>query len=202
MPKLWDETIDAHRHAVREATLDAAAALLAEHGLRAVTMSQIAERTGIGRATLYKYFPDVEAILAAWHRQVRVEAILAAWHERQVRGHMRQLAALRDRDESARERLAAVLHTYALIQHEHQDGALAAQLHQGPHMAHAQQHLCGFIGDLVAEGAAAGELRADVSPDELAGFCLSALAGAGGLHSKAAVRRLVDVTLAALRPLA
>jgi Bacterial regulatory proteins, tetR family len=35
------------------------------------TMSQIAEETGIGRATLYKYFPDVEAILLAWHdRQI------------------------------------------------------------------------------------------------------------------------------------
>jgi AcrR family transcriptional regulator len=29
-------------------------------------MSQIAEETSIGRATLYKYFSDVEAILIAW----------------------------------------------------------------------------------------------------------------------------------------
>ena len=187
MPKLWDETIDAHRRAVRDATLDAAAALVAEQGLRAVTMSQIAERTGIGRATLYKYFPDVEAILAAWH-------------ERQVRGHMRQLAALRDRGGSAGRRLEAVLEAYALIQREHHEGELAAQLHQGPHMAHAQQHLRGFIGDLIAEGAAAGDLRDDVAADELAGFCLSALAGAGSLASSAAVRRLVAVTLDGLRP--
>jgi len=69
MPKLWDETIEAHRRAVRDATLDTAAALVAERGLRAVTMSQIAEETGIGRATLYKYFPDVEAILVAWHER-------------------------------------------------------------------------------------------------------------------------------------
>ena len=32
-------------------------------------MSHIAERAGIGRPTLYKYFPDVEAILLAWHQQ-------------------------------------------------------------------------------------------------------------------------------------
>ena len=189
MPKLWDETIDAHRRAVRDATLDAAAALVAEHGLRAVTMSQIAERTGIGRATLYKYFPDVEAILLAWH-------------ERQVHVHLRQLAALRDRGGSARERLEAVLEAYALIQHEHRDGALAAQLHQGPHIVHAEQHLRGFIADLIAEGAGAFELRADVAADELARFCLSAAAGAGGLPSKAAVRRLVAVTLDGLRPAA
>ncbi len=43
----------AHRRAVRDATLHATAALVAEHGLLSVTMSQIAEATGIGRATLY-----------------------------------------------------------------------------------------------------------------------------------------------------
>ena len=80
MPKLWTETIEAHRRAVHEAVLDTTAALVAEHGLRAVTMSQIAEQTGIGRATLYKYFPDVEAILVAWH-------------DRHVSGHLEQLAA-------------------------------------------------------------------------------------------------------------
>jgi AcrR family transcriptional regulator len=56
-----------HRREVRDAILDTMAALVAEHGLLGVTMSQIAEETGIGRATLYKYFPDVEAILLAWH---------------------------------------------------------------------------------------------------------------------------------------
>ena len=78
MPKLWTETIEAHRREVHEAILDTTAALAAKHGLRSVTMSQIAEQVGIGRATLYKYFPDVEAILATWH-------------ERQLTGHLAQL---------------------------------------------------------------------------------------------------------------
>src|SRR4051812_5802487 len=65
MPKIWSQTIEAHRDAVREATINATAALVAEHGLTGVTMSQIAKDTGIGRATLYKYFPDVESILRA-----------------------------------------------------------------------------------------------------------------------------------------
>lgn len=51
MPKLWNQTIEAHRRDVHDAILDTAAALVAEHGLRSVTMSQIAEQTGIGRAT-------------------------------------------------------------------------------------------------------------------------------------------------------
>ena len=59
MPKLWNETIDAHRRAVHDAILNTAARLAFEHGLTSVTMSQIAAEVGIGRATLYKYFPDV-----------------------------------------------------------------------------------------------------------------------------------------------
>jgi AcrR family transcriptional regulator len=62
VPKLWSETIESHRREVRDAIVDTAAALVAEHGLASVTMSQIAGETGIGRAMLYKYFPDVEAI--------------------------------------------------------------------------------------------------------------------------------------------
>jgi AcrR family transcriptional regulator len=71
MPKLWTDTVQAHRHAVREAILEATAALVTDHGPASVTMSQIAAHTGIGRATLYQYFPDVDAVLRAWHdRQV------------------------------------------------------------------------------------------------------------------------------------
>ena len=71
MPRLWKSTVDSHRRQVRDAILDAAASLVNKHGLSSVRMAHVAEETGIGRATLYKYFPDVEAILFAWHeRQV------------------------------------------------------------------------------------------------------------------------------------
>ncbi len=160
---------------------------MAEHGLHSVTMSQIAEETGIGRATLYKYFPDVEAILVEWH-------------ELQVTGHLRQLAVVRDRAGNPGERLAAVLETYALIQFQHHGTELAALLHRGEHFVRAQRQLGDFIRDLLTEGAAAGELRDDVPPDELASYCLHSLTAASGLPSRPAVRRLVTVTLAGLRP--
>jgi AcrR family transcriptional regulator len=185
MPKLWNETIEAHRRAVRDATLDTTAALVAEHGLRSVTMSQIAEATGIGRATLYKYFSDVEAILVAWH-------------ERQVTGHLEYLAEVRDQAGDAGQRLEAVLEAYALITHEHHDNELAAQLHRGEHVARAEQHLSDLIRDLLIEGAGTGDVRDDVPPGELASYCLHALTAASNLPSKAAVRRLVTVTLAGL----
>src|SRR5438552_317996 len=148
VPKLWNETIEAHRAAVRDATLDTAAALVAERGLRSVTMSEIAEQTGIGRATLYKYFPDVEAILFAWH-------------EREIRGHLGQLAAARDQARDASGRLEAVLEAYALItqeSHGHHDAELAASLHRDEHVARAELHLREMIRDLLTEAAAIGNV--------------------------------------------
>ncbi len=189
VPKLWNETIEAHRRAVREAILDTTWALVTEHGLTSVTMSQIAEETGIGRATLYKYFPDVESILLAWH-------------ERHVTGHLEHLAEVRDQADDAGERLEAVLEAYALISHhrEHHGTELAAFLHRDEHVARAQQQLSDLIRDLLTEGAQTGDVRDDVAPEELASYCLHALTAASSLPSKAAVRQLVTVTLDGLRP--
>lgn len=187
VPKLWNETIEAHHREVRDAILGTTETLVAKHGLRSVTMSQIAEETGIGRATLYKYFSGVEAILVAWH-------------ERHVTGHLEHLAELREQDGDAGERLHSVLQAYALIQHDHHGSELAAFLHRGDHVARAQQHLRSFVRGLLTEGAKSGDLRDDVAPDELVTYCLHALAAASSLPSKAAVRRLVTVTLAGLRP--
>ena len=187
VPKLWNDTIEAHRREVREAILGTTATLVAAHGLQAVTMSEIAEKTGVGRATLYKYFPDIEAILLAWH-------------ERQVKSHLAHLGQVRDQAGDAGARLAAVLDAYALICHERHDTELAALLHRGDHVTRAQQHLSELIRELLTEVAKAGDLRTDVAPAELATYCLHALTAAGSLPSKAAVRRLVAVTLAGLRP--
>lgn len=189
MPKLWNETIETHRHAVREAILNATWGLVTERGLTSVTMAQIAERAGIGRATLYKYFPAVEAILVAWH-------------ERHVTAHLEHLAEVRDQGGDAVERLEAVLEAYALIsQQRAQHGTeFSALLHQGEHVAQAQRKLSALVRDLLTEAVKTGEVRDDVSPEELASYCLHALAAASRLTSKTAVRRLVAVTLAGLRP--
>ena len=196
MPRLWDDTIDAHRRAVRDAALDATAALVARRGLRAVTMSEIAETTGIGRATLYKYFPDVGSILLAWH-------------ERQISAHLDQLAEIAERVDDPAERLGAVLEAYASIHHDlarhhgpdhhgGHGGEAASLLHRGEHVAPAERELKRFMTALLRECAAAGAVRDDTPADELATYVIQALAAAGTLRSKAAVRRLVAVTLSGL----
>ncbi len=158
VPKLWSETIDAHRREVR---------------------------------TLYKYFPDVEAILVAHHLQ-------------HVAGHLAQLAELRHTPGTPSQRLEAVCEAYALISyHRAQHGGdteLHALLHRDQHVAGVRQQLFDFFRDLLTEAARVGEIRTDVSPIELARYCVHALDAAGDLPSRAAVSRLVPVVLSALRP--
>jgi len=187
MPKPWSESVKAHQHEVRNAILDTTAALVTRGGLLSLTMSQIAEQTGIGRATLYKYFPDLQAIQVAWH-------------ERQVHQHLTHLTQVGHHATSADERLQAVLEAYALMSHQRHDAELSALLHQGQHVAHAEHQLHDFIRGLIAQGAADHHFRQDIPADELARYCLHALTAAGRLPSREAVHRLVQVTLTGLRP--
>src|SRR5215470_5826685 len=103
-------------------------------------MSQIAEETGIGRATLYKYFSGVEPILIAWH-------------ERHVAEHLEHLRQLSDQPGDASARLESVLEAYALIAFErHQHGPeLGTLVHQPEHMSGPEWRLVEIVRDLLAE---------------------------------------------------
>jgi AcrR family transcriptional regulator len=185
MPKLWEDTIETHRRSVRDAALDAAGTLVEELGLRGVTMSAIAERTGIGRATLYRYFSDADAILAAWH-------------ERHVTGHIERLSRLAEGEGAAIERLEALLIAFARTQQEQPRDEIAATLHAVPHVGAARHQLAALISGLISEAAEDGAIRTDVTAGELAEYCLHALTAAAELRSRAAVRRLVTVTMTGL----
>jgi len=189
VPRLWSETIAGHRATVRGAILDAAWRLVSERGLASVTMSQIAEQAGIGRATLYKYFPDTEAILLAWH-------------EEQVGRHLELLAATRAANPDPVEGLKAVLTAYARIARHrgrHPDD-LAGFLHRGSALEPAQLRLMTLVTDLIADAAAVGAVRGDTDPTRLASYVLHALAAASDTPDEEAMRQLVDVVLTGLRP--
>ena len=167
---------------MRDATLDATGSLVEDRGPYNLTMSAIAARTGIGRATLYKYFPDVESVLIAWH-------------ERALATHLDELSSLARGPGSPRRRVGAVLDAYAAIEHAHRDHPLAHVLHVGAHYLDGRRRL----GALLAEAAEAGELRDDVAPDLLAAYCINALAAAREATGGVAARRIAALTLDALR---
>lgn len=182
MPKLWNQTINAHRGAVRDAILDATVALAVEKGVLSVSMSRVAARAGISRATLYKYFPDVESILLAQH-------------DRQVAGELEQLHAIRDAGGDPGRQLEQVLRIHATMVHRHSGSAIASATHR----TGAHQHQEKFLQDILRKAARSGAIRSDIPPDELTGFCLHALSAAAQAASSAAVERLVGLTLDSLQ---
>jgi AcrR family transcriptional regulator len=190
VPKLWAETVQTHRHEVRDAIVEAAGELVLTQGLLAVNMSQIADAAGIGRATLYKYFPDVEHVLMAWHG-------------RQVAAHLASIAAIRDRAGEPAGRLRAVLEEYARIcrqRDQHGGEELAAALHRSETTDRSKGKLLDIVAELIDEAAAAGAVRQDVSGDELAPFCINALAAAATSSTPPKLARLVDLIWTALTP--
>ena len=65
----------------REALVDAAMSLFAEHGFEAVTVADIARRAEVGRTTFFRYFADKQEILFAdgdRHREELLSAVRQA----------------------------------------------------------------------------------------------------------------------------
>ncbi|MGW6130833.1 TetR/AcrR family transcriptional regulator [Cellulomonas sp. NPDC055163] len=187
MPLLWRDSVDAHRHAVRESVLDAAGAIYTETGPTGLTMSAVAERAGIGRGTLYRYFPDTRELLLAWH-------------ERQVRTHLGQLRHVRAGTSDPDDALRAVLEAFASVTRSHGNEESAVGLHSGEHIAEAQHELHALLRDLLAEETRRGRVRADIDVDLLVTFCIHALGAAHEISSPGAPGAFTDLVMDALRP--
>jgi AcrR family transcriptional regulator len=177
--------------------LDAAWQLAAERGIRGVTMSQVAAEAGVGRATLYRYYPDVEAILTAAHER-HVEHHLA---------HLPPLAASASASASAGAatgdalaRLEAVLGAFATICFERGRGGevLGALVHTAAATRGAEDRVVALVTDMVAEAAQAGAVDAQTPPVELARFAVHALMAASEAADEAGVERVVRSCLRGL----
>lgn len=69
------------REAASEALLEAAEEVAAQRGLEAASIAAIAERAGVAVGTIYNYFPDRDALIAAlfkWRRYQLLPRIAAA----------------------------------------------------------------------------------------------------------------------------
>ncbi|MEM1331964.1 MAG: TetR/AcrR family transcriptional regulator [Actinomycetota bacterium] len=176
----------------RAAVADAVRTLFAEEGWDAVTHQRIAERSGLGRNTVYRHFPDRTALL------------LHAGHFNQVH-HAPRTGDLRTD-------LIAELTTF---RHELFDGivgnVMAAMVERADHdpeigpmrdalvEAGARQTI-----DIVEEAVAAGRMTDAVSVRDLvAALCGPAVYArlcTGDPPSDAAIEHLVDTHLAPLAP--
>jgi AcrR family transcriptional regulator len=113
--------------AARRAILDAAAELLLTHGLATVSMDTLAERAGVSKATIYRWWPTKETLA--------LDALYTEWAAARPRtsdtGSLRGdlLALLRPWVRRVGTRPYARIMA-ALITQAHTDPAFAAEYHQ------------------------------------------------------------------------
>ena len=69
MPKTernsWEDARSSFKEEQRRSIVEAALSLLMEEGAPGLTMAGLADRAGISRQTLYRYFPDLDSVLTA-----------------------------------------------------------------------------------------------------------------------------------------
>jgi AcrR family transcriptional regulator len=171
----------------RDRVLDAATELVRSDGEK-VPMARIAERAGVGVGTVYRHFATREDLLGALvHRSfgLAVEnAGAAAAHRGSALEGVRQflLATLRDR-----ERFVLPLHGGPLI--------------FTPATRQRQADVRTALRTLIERGRAAGELRADLAPEDLivaASLLSRPLPGTGDWDALA--RRQIDLMIDGLAP--
>lgn len=172
---------DARRN--REKILGAAARLFAEQGLDA-GMERIAAEAGVGSATLYRNFPSREALVEAVYRSELARLCDAA----------PALLAQGPPDEALRAWtrlfLDYVTAKYGMIDALRAIAATGADPYGG-----SRERVRAAIASLMDACAAAGTIRTDIGPADLAAALEGiALTSAGAEHRRQA-ERLLDLTL-------
>jgi len=153
------------------------------------SLREIARAAGVGIATLYRHFPTREALVAAVYAD--------------------QVARL---TEGARELLAALPPSQALRRWMNlfgdwiatKDGMLNTLLAmiESNELAHDQTHtdLIAAIDDILRAGHATGELRTDVTAEDLAAHLIGIFTVAPLPEHRARADRLLDTLMHGLRP--
>ena len=172
----------------RERVLEAAKAVFSAGGPDA-SLEAVARRAGVGIGTLYRHFPTREALFEAVYRR-EVE---------QLGELSEQLKSEPDPVEALRRWLRSNVEFVATKKGMSAALALAAHGKSSELIAFSFERLTKAVGALLDRAVAAGEIRADVSPEDL----LRALIGMCYLHDQpgwqASVIRLLDVFIDGLR---
>ncbi len=171
----------------RERVLAAATAVFSAGG-QAASLEAVARHAGVGIGTLYRHFPTREALFeAVYRREVEQLAELAD----QLRHDAAPAEALR---RWLRCNVAFVATKKGMA------AALALAAHGSSELsAYSFDRLTRAVGMLLDRAVAAGEIRADISPEDL----IRALVGMCYLHDQpgwqASVLRLLDVFVDGMR---
>jgi AcrR family transcriptional regulator len=151
------------------------------------SMRAIAREAGVGIATLYRHFPTRESL---------VDAVYQDQVQRLTDGACELLAQLPPA--KAMRRWMDLFADWLATKHG-MTGTLLAMIEAGE-IAHAQTRteLLGAITTILDAGSAAGDLRADVSAEDIAAGLLGIFAVAG--RNQAQADRLLNLLMDGLRP--
>src|SRR6266853_404252 len=171
----------------RERVLEAAKAVFSAGGPDA-SLEAVAKRAGVGIGTLYRHFPTREALFeAVYRREVQQLGDLAE----QLKSEASPVDALRRWLRSNVEFVATK---------KGMSAALELAVHGSSELhTHTFERLTKAVGALLERAVAAGEIRSDISPEDI----LRALVGMCYLHDRPgwqkSVVRLLDVFVDGLR---
>jgi len=167
----WNQMVAVHKERLRAAIGQAAVQIAAERGLAGTTMSKIAERAGVSRATAYNYFKDVEHVL------------LSVVSE-EVDRFYGQLRARLDEETGPRDRLEVFLvaHLEYFARPERRPAVLQLQaLGISPtirtQMAEHTDRLRALLSEVLDSGRSEGVFSERVSPERHAEFLIHLLSG-------------------------
>ncbi|GIH46855.1 transcriptional regulator, TetR family [Microbispora rosea] len=178
---------DARRN--RDLIVAAAQELFLEQGVD-VPLEEVARRAGVGVGTLYRRFPDREALLrAVGEESLRrlVDLAETSWQEEPDAWH----ALCRFLRGSVAMRLGVL--PAKLQPHLHQ------RLRTGPDLHEMRQLVIATVLRMVEQAQADGALRADIGPGDVALLMTLNVYTPPGTHNEQAMERVVEIMLDGLR---
>lgn len=171
----------------RERVLEAAKAVFSQGGPEA-SLEAVARRAGVGIGTLYRHFPTREALFeAVYRREVEQLADLA----KDLEANTAPVEALRRWLRAGVEFMATKRGMAA---------ALAMAARGSPELvAYSLDRLTRAVGELLQRAVAAGEIRADIGPEDLLRTLVGMCYADDRPGWQATVLRLIDVFIDGLR---
>ena len=150
-----ERTLRADAQRNRDKLLAAAAEAFADEG-EDVALEAVAARAGVGIGTLYRHFPNRDALVAAAYRHEVDELCVAA----------ADLLAAQPADRALQAWLARFA-DYIATKRAMGNALRSAACSDSPMFAETREQICGALSGLLAAGAASGVLRPDVDPTDV-----------------------------------
>jgi AcrR family transcriptional regulator len=153
----WASTLKQHKARQHDLILDAAGDIFNEKGISGLSMSALASRAGMTRPTLYNYFTDVDAVIAAYGR-------------REVDRYFKELRDQLDTEEGPAERIESFVRLMVIGYKEHAHEADWMKYVPADNSEHDRtvDPLRDLLAEILRSGIELGVFRSDIDTYQVA----------------------------------